>query len=206
MRTSCRILPGSSSRKSLHSLPCRLARNRSVLAATSGRSGNACIDVIRLSRPNGTANHGIPAVGTRLPSMSSMSSRKSCSARRSSWSNRSWSVSNEVAADLQEEYESRMPTKAASIPARVIGGCVVSLGTISSVIERDSMGGRSRSKTATAIGGTTRPSARGSIHSSSPGNFSDGFKRRSRSFRISMLLGGGLNETRVWRSTPSRPR
>ena len=53
-------------------------------AAIAGRSGSVCIAVIRLSRPNGTANHGMPAVGTRSPSTLSISSRRSCSARRRS--------------------------------------------------------------------------------------------------------------------------
>ena len=50
-RTSCTILPGSSSHTGSSRVPCSRASARSVARATSGRSGRTCSAVISESRP-----------------------------------------------------------------------------------------------------------------------------------------------------------
>ena len=54
-------------------------------------------------------------------------------------------------------------------PARGGASACARRGTIATVIERDSIGGSSIWNTAAAIGGTTRPSSRGSFHAADPG-------------------------------------
>ena len=94
VRSSCRILPGASSRHRSWRRPCQPARVRSVPDARSGRRLKACSDVMRLSRPKGTAYQGTPATGKKPLPKSLASMRKSRSAWRSTALTSSLSVSH----------------------------------------------------------------------------------------------------------------
>ncbi len=116
-RSSCMILPGCSSRKALSTVPCRRARNETADFAQRRSRSRVSRPTNAISRPNGAMNHGSPASGTRSPSITVDSRRRSSWPRRSARLSWSLSVKMSVASDSQRSCSCRSaPMRALNSP------------------------------------------------------------------------------------------
>ena len=98
-------------------VPCRRPRNETADCAQRRSSSSVSSPTNAISRPNGATNHGSPASGTRSPSITVESRRRSSCPRRSARLSWSLSVKMSVASDSQRSCSCRSaPMRALNSP------------------------------------------------------------------------------------------